>query len=92
MINQTYSLRSTSLRDALSIAFRRKRLIIGCLAATVVAAVLAALILPVTTAKQRSWSIGIVSTRFCRRRRRQAPLQWRHSQSLRMRTSTLKSR
>jgi len=46
MINQTYSLRSTSLRDALSIAFRRKRLIIGCLAATVVAAVLAALILP----------------------------------------------
>jgi uncharacterized protein involved in exopolysaccharide biosynthesis len=46
MINQTYSLRSTSLRDALSIAFRRKRLIIGCLAATIVVAVLAALILP----------------------------------------------
>ena len=46
MINQTYALRSTSLRDALSIAFRRRRLVIGCLVATVAAALLAALILP----------------------------------------------
>lgn len=46
MINQAYSLRSTTLRDALSIAFRRRRLVIGCLLATVTAAVLAALILP----------------------------------------------
>jgi uncharacterized protein involved in exopolysaccharide biosynthesis len=46
MINQTYALRSTSLRDALSIAFRRRRLVIGCLVVTVAAALLAALILP----------------------------------------------
>src|SRR5215470_15863508 len=46
MTNQTYTLRSTNLRDALSIAFRRRRLVIGCLVATVAAALLAALILP----------------------------------------------
>jgi uncharacterized protein involved in exopolysaccharide biosynthesis len=46
MISQSYSLKTVSLRDGLSIAFRRKRLVQGCIAATLLVAVLAALFLP----------------------------------------------
>lgn len=46
MISQRYSLGSTSLRDLLSIVFRRKRLVTNCMIATVLAAFLAALFLP----------------------------------------------
>lgn len=46
MINQTFSLRSTSVRDALSVAFRRKRLVIVCAIATVAAAVFAGFYFP----------------------------------------------
>lgn len=46
MVTQHYSLSSTSLRDGLSIVFRRKRLVVICAAATLAAAVLAALLLP----------------------------------------------
>jgi uncharacterized protein involved in exopolysaccharide biosynthesis len=46
MISQSYSLRSTSLRDVLSVAFRRKRLVLACLVATVSAAVLAGMLFP----------------------------------------------
>lgn len=43
---QEESLSSTSLRDILSIAFRRKRAVLLCLVATIVAAVLAGWLLP----------------------------------------------
>jgi uncharacterized protein involved in exopolysaccharide biosynthesis len=46
MNNQIYSLRSTSLRDGLSVVFRRKWLVILCVVATISAALLAALVLP----------------------------------------------
>ncbi|HEY2469259.1 MAG TPA: Wzz/FepE/Etk N-terminal domain-containing protein [Terracidiphilus sp.] len=46
MISQSYSLRPTSLRDGLSVAFRRKRLVLFCLVATLLAAVLAGMFLP----------------------------------------------
>lgn len=46
MISQSYSLEKVSLRDGLSVAFRRKRLVLACIVATVLAAVLAAVFLP----------------------------------------------
>src|SRR5215471_9021752 len=46
MISQSYNLRSTSLRDALTIAFRRKRLVLTCIVTTLAVAVLAGVILP----------------------------------------------
>jgi uncharacterized protein involved in exopolysaccharide biosynthesis len=46
MISQSYSLKTVSLRDGLSVAFRRKRLVLACIAATLLAAVLAAIFLP----------------------------------------------
>jgi uncharacterized protein involved in exopolysaccharide biosynthesis len=46
MITQTSSLRSTSLRDTLSIVFRRRRLVIACAIATVAAAIFAGIFFP----------------------------------------------
>lgn len=46
MISQTYNLRSTSLRDVLSVAFRRKRLVLACIVVTLLVAILAGLVLP----------------------------------------------
>jgi uncharacterized protein involved in exopolysaccharide biosynthesis len=46
MTNQIYVLRSTSLRDGLSVVFRRKWLVLLCVVATISAALLAALVLP----------------------------------------------
>ncbi len=46
MTNQNYSLAPISLRDGVSVAFRRKRLVITCAVLTFVAVVTAAIILP----------------------------------------------
>jgi uncharacterized protein involved in exopolysaccharide biosynthesis len=46
MTNQIYILRSTSLRDGLSVVFRRKWLVLLCVVATISAALFAALVLP----------------------------------------------
>ncbi len=46
MTNQTYSLAPISLRDGVSVAFRRKRLVITCAVLTLLAVVTSAIILP----------------------------------------------
>ncbi|SRR5579883_34805 len=46
MINQRYSLKSATLRDGLSVVFRRKRLVVTCIGVTLFAAGFAALFLP----------------------------------------------
>jgi len=46
MINQLSTVKAASLRDGLSVAFRRKRLVLSCLALTFIVAVLAAVFLP----------------------------------------------
>jgi uncharacterized protein involved in exopolysaccharide biosynthesis len=46
MIRQTATITTVSLRDGVSVAFRRRRLVMTCLAVTLLAAVLAAIFLP----------------------------------------------
>ena len=46
MTSQNYSLTTTSMRDGVSVAFRHKKLVLICAGLTVLAAVLAALLLP----------------------------------------------